>query len=197
MRAERESIFARFATPLAAALLVLLGALAPGRAAFGAEPVAGEYDLKAAFVYQFIHFTEWPAAAFADDDDEGDPSPIVVALVGDDPFRGALERAVRGKTVHGRPLVYRHFPNGNAVGHCHVMFVSASERQRIGPLAAVARQCGALTVGDVEEFTREGGMIRFVTQNKRVRFEIRRSSVEAAGLRLKAQLLKLADIYRE
>jgi hypothetical protein len=195
MRLGTEPIFARLAAALAAALLVLLGALAPGRAAFGAEPVAGEYDLKAAFVYQFVHFTEWPADAFEDDGDE--PSPIVVAVVGDDPFRGSLERAVRGKTVQGRPLVYVHFANANAVGQCHVMFVSASERQRIGQVAAAARQFRALTVGDVEEFTRDGGMIRFVTQNKKVRFEIRRKSVEAAGLRLRAQLLRVAEIYRE
>lgn len=193
MRGSVGPIFARLVTtPWAAALALLLALAAAPRPASGAEPVAGEYDLKAAFVYHFTHYTEWPEEAFEDG-----TSPIVVAVVGEDPFRGALERAVRGKTVGGRPLAYRHFANADALEPCHVLYVSPSERQQLGQIVQDARDFGALTVADMEEFTREGGMVRFLTENKKVRFEIRRKAVEAAGLRIKAQLLKAANIYRE
>jgi hypothetical protein len=187
--------FTRLAAPpwAAASALALLLTLAVGpSAAPGAEPVAGEYDLKAAFVYQFTHYTEWPAESFEDS-----TSPIVVAVVGEDPFRGALERAVRDKTVGGRSLAYRHFANANALEPCHVLYVSPSERQQLGQIVRDAQDFAALTVADTEDFTREGGMVRFLTENKKVRFEIRRKAVEAAGLRIKAQLLKAGHIYQE
>jgi hypothetical protein len=193
MRGRGAPIFAGLVTPLAAVALALLFTLAaaPSPAA-GAEPVAGEYDLKAAFVYHFTHYTDWPAEAFEDEE-----SPIVVAVVGDDPFRGALERAVREKTVGGRRLAYRHFDGVDALEPCHVLYVSRSERLQLGQIVRDARDFGALTVADMEDFTREGGMVRFLTENKKVRFEIRRKAVDAAGIRIKAQLLKAAHIYRE
>jgi hypothetical protein len=189
MRPGKRSIFARFAAPIVALLWVCLATCRP---AIGAEPVADEYDIKAAFIYHFTHFTEWPPKTFPDDG-----SPIVVALVGEDPFRGSLERAVRNKTVHGRRLVYRHFANANAVEACHLLFVSPSERLQLGAVLSDARRFGALTVADMDEFTNAGGMVRFVKEGKKVRFEIRRSSVDEAGLRISSQLLKLARIYDE
>lgn len=188
MRAGNRAIFAGIVARLAALVVVL----APCVRASAAEPVAGEYDLKAAFVYQFTHFTEWPAETFATED-----APIVVAVVGEDPFRGALARAVRDKTVYGRRLAYQHFPDADALAPCHILYVSPSEQHRLAQIVDEAGAFGALTVGDMDGFTRDGGMVRFIKEKNKVRFEIRRDAVDDAGLRLKAQLLRAARVYEE
>ena len=189
MRRAGPPNLAKLLAHLAALLLFLAASARPAR---GDHHVAGEYEIKAAFVYRFTHFTEWPADAFKDGD-----APIVVALVGEDPFGGALEHAVADKVVNGRRLEYRHYPNAKALDRCHVLFVSGSERQQLARILADARAFGALTVGDSDEFTRDGGMIRFMREDNKVRFEIHRQPVVKAGLRLSAQLLKLARIYKE
>ena len=189
MRPGSPPNLAKLLAHLAALLLFLAASARPAR---GDHHVAGEYEIKAAFVYRFTHFTEFRPDTFKDGD-----SPIVVALVGDDPFGGALEHAVADKIVNGRRLEYRHYPNANALDRCHVLFVSGSERQQLAQILADARGFGALTVGDTDEFTRDGGMIRFIREEDKVRFEIHRQPVVKAGLRLSAQLLKLARIYKE
>ena len=84
--------------------------------------VSREYDVKAAFLYNFITFTDWPAAAFS-----GPDSPYVIGVLGEDPFGAALDEIVKGEQIKGRPLVVRRFKRIEDVHHCHILFISSSE----------------------------------------------------------------------
>lgn len=148
-----------------------------------------EYEVKAALIYKFALFIEWPADAFADH-----KSPFIVATVGDDPFGGALEQAVQGKTFNGHPIVVKHFPNAAVLEHCHILYVGASEQ---GDLPQVLEKAGnsTLTVGDSENFTAQGGIFRFFREETRIRFEVNLGVAQRSRLRISSKLLKLAKVY--
>lgn len=167
-------------------LIAWLPALAP--AARGEAP--REYQLKAAFIYNFVQFVEWPAGTFADS-----RAPLVLATVGDDPFQGALDKAVGGKTVGGRPLAVKHFARGADVQGCQMLFVAGGEDDQ---LAAALQKIGntpVLIVGESEGFIRAGGMVRFYEEDNRLRFEVNLKAAARVGLRISSRLLKLARIY--
>ncbi|HEV8607607.1 MAG TPA: YfiR family protein [Tepidisphaeraceae bacterium] len=176
----------RFLAIFAAVFLCFL--LVPPRA--WAEE-AGEYQIKAAFIYNFVQFTDWPASAFSSQDE-----PILLAVVGPDPFHGGLERAVKDKLIGGRSVAVRHFANPDSVDKCHVIFIPAAEN---GGRAALNRLAGksVLTIGDGEDFTRAGGVIRFYREKNRIRFEINVKAADRGKLKISAKLLKLATIYEE
>lgn len=158
--------------------------------AFAQRPT--EYEVKAAFVYNFAKFTEWAPGAFA-----GDDAPIVIGVLGEDPFGAALGRTVRGKTVKGRRLAVRRFSKaGDGLRTCHILFVSASESGRLASVFKHLQGEPVLTVGEIEGFGEKGGMINFVLDQHRIRFEINPEVAERAGLKLSSRLLKLARIVR-
>lgn len=161
-------------------------ALAPG--ARGEAP--REYQLKAAFIYNFVQFVEWPAGTFPDGH-----TPLVLATVGDDPFQGALDKAVGGKTVGGRPLAVKHFARVADVQGCQVLFIGTGQEEQ---LAAVLQRLGnapVLTVGESDGFVRGGGMVRFYEEDNRLRFEVNPNAAARTGLRISSRLLRLARIY--
>jgi hypothetical protein len=148
-----------------------------------------EYQLKAAFLYNFAQFAEWPDDAF-----KGPRGPIVIAVAGENPFGGTLEQAVRGKQLNGREITVRYFPSAAAVEPCHVLFVSASERNNV-PQALQRAGSYCLTVGDVEGFTARGGIFRFLVEDNKVRFEVNIDAAQHARVKISSRLLKLAKIY--
>lgn len=153
------------------------------------DMVAGEYAIKAAFLYNFTKFVDWPGG-------ETTPAaaPFVIAVIGDDPLGPALDEAVRSETVHGRPLTVQRIKSGQPVGDCAILFISQSEA---GHLDAIIRQTGGrpiLTVSDVEGSAAKGVMINFVLKNKSVKFEINRQRAEQAHLKISSKLLGLATI---
>ena len=163
---------------------VSLGTLPPAAAA---EP-AREYLIKAAFLYNFAKFTEWPAAALPDE------SSVQVCVLGDDPFGPALE-SIDGKPIKGRALVVQRITAAEAARGCHVVFVSASEQERLTSVLQALDELPILTIADMPEFTRAGGIITLKTnQQQQVRFEINVAEAKRAGLRLSARLLNLAEL---
>jgi YfiR/HmsC-like len=172
---------------LLAGMLALLAGC--GLTASGAQPiVSSEYAVKAAFLYNFAKFIEWPAGALP-----GPRGPVAFCILGEDPFGGELEQTVAGKMVQGRPVVVLHTEHLDGLARCHILFVGASERSRFDQiLAAVARR-PVLTVGEDEQFRQAGGIINFVLRQNRVRFQIDRRAAERAGLRISSQLLELAE----
>ena len=148
-----------------------------------------EYQVKALFIFNFIQFVEWPAAAFPDA-----ASPIRIGVLGDDPFAGGLEAAVRGETVRQRPLVIARAARVEELQNCHVLFVSRSERPRIPGILSALEGKPILTVGDQPDFARRGGMINFYLEGHKVRFEINRAAAQRGGLKLSSQLLGLARL---
>jgi len=151
-----------------------------------------EYELKAAFLFNFIKFTEWPAAELAKAED-----PIVIAVVGADPFGPALEKTVEGEKVHDRAISVRRFPRMEAAAaNSHVVFVGASEANNVAAILRLLDGKAVLTVSDLDNFAERGGIIHLEKENNRIVFEINVEAVKRAGLVMNAQLLKLAKIVK-
>ena len=165
------------------ALLALLLCLTGGR--FATASPAGEYQIKAAYLLNFARYVEWPAVRL----------PVAQALrvcvLGRDPFDGALS-ALEGRQVNGREVRLRQLEGADQAGECHVVFISESEKRRLGPMLRMLASRGLLLVSDIEGFAEAGGSIGLVTEDGRVRFDINQASLQRDGLRASAQLLRLA-----
>jgi hypothetical protein len=148
-----------------------------------------EYEVKAAFLYNFAKFVEWPDNAFASAD-----APVVFCIVGTNPFDGALERVINDRTAHGRRILVQETAEGTP-GACQLVFVSGSEDGRVARVVQTtqaAQGAPVLTVGESQAFNDAGGMIRLVVEEGGVRFDINAAIAERAGLKFSSQLLKLA-----
>ena len=148
-----------------------------------------EYELKAAFVFNFAKFTEWPEDSFSGPDD-----PFVVGVLGDDPIASMLERNLAEKTIRDRRLVTRRFDGVNALERCHVLFIATSEAPRIDAALQAVGHHPVLTVGETQGFAQRGGMIGFLMEGTRLRFEVNLDAAERTNLRISSQLLKLATL---
>lgn len=155
------------------------------------RPATPEYALKAAFLFQFTRFVEWPAEAFARPD-----APFVIGIVGSDPFGAALDDMVAGETVRRRALVVRRFESGDDLGGCHILFISRSEAARIPALAKALRGRRTLTVADGGEFANGHGTIGFDIVDRRIRLRINLAAAEEAGLTISSKLLRQADVVK-
>ncbi|MCP3960585.1 MAG: YfiR family protein [bacterium] len=152
------------------------------------QPRMEEYDLKAIFISNFLKYVEWPEEAFEDAE-----SPLVVGIQGSDPFGPRLDELVtRLQPIIGRRVVTAAYEPGEPVAEFHVLFVPESERKEVKRMLGGACGQPILTVGEQRGFAEDGGVINFVTDRNRIRFEINLRCAEAGGLELSAQLLKLA-----
>ncbi len=143
-----------------------------------------EYQVKAAFLLNFTKFVEWPQSAFADA-----TAPLNICILGDDPFGPVLDQIVEGETVDQHKLAVRRVQD-NAVSACQILFISNSVSDAAGILATLGP--GVLTVGDSEAFIRQGGVIAFVIENRRVRFDINQAATARESLKLSSKLLSVA-----
>lgn len=169
------------------AVLVLALALARGAAATSAPGM--EYQVKAVFLYNFTQFVDWPAEAFAAPD-----APLVIGILGQDPFENYLDDVVRGEKAGGHPIVVKRFRDIESARDCQLLFVGGEESRRPQAVAAALKDRTILTVGDSEDFSKRGGMIDFVTRQGKIRLQINVGMVRAANLAVSSKLLRLADI---
>ena len=147
-----------------------------------------ENQVKALFLYSFSQFVEWPAEAFPDPQ-----MPLVIAILGDDPFGAYLDEIVRGEKVHNRPLLVQRVYRVADIRTCHILFVSQSESNRLEQILGNLKDRPILTVGEVGSFTQRGGMIRFFTDRNKVRFEVNQESARAASLTISSKLIRTAE----
>ena len=182
-KATQSSMRVR-ATPILRLSLVCLLAVSGGRAQ---ESPPTEYQLKAAFLLNFAKFVEWPPAALAKA-----TSPMVLGILGENPFGAVLERTIRDKTINSRPLVIKEFRSPAEATNCHMLFIGASEKARLPEILAGLRGASVLTVGETDRFTENGGIINFVRQGNKIRFQINEVAAKSAGLRISSKLLSLA-----
>jgi hypothetical protein len=161
------------------------GLLLPGTAA----PRADEYRVKAAFLFNFAKFVEWPASAFP-----SQAAPLNVCVLGADPFGDVLEETLKGRSVGGRSIVARRL--AEVEPGCHLLFVSGSERRRLAVIAEQLRSESVLTISEDEGFNALGGMIELFTEGESVQFNISPSAVERSGLHASARLIALAANQR-
>jgi hypothetical protein len=173
---------------LAACLVVGATAATPANAVAQAS-ASPEYQLKAVFLFNFAQFVEWPAGAFA-----GPDTPLVIGVLGEDPFGSYLDETVRGETVNGRPYEVQRYRGVEEIGTCHILFVSRRGADRLQGVLDSLRGRSILTVSDAEGFAGRGGMIRFVTDRNRIRLRINLEAAQAADLTLSSKLLRPAQI---
>jgi hypothetical protein len=165
--------------------LLCAGALASVCAAGDKPP--SEYEVKAACLYNFAKFVEWPKDRFAEPD-----TPIVIGVYGVDPFGRILDDTVKGRTVNERPIVVKRIDRLGDLGKSHILFVSRSENQRLVQLLGKRAIEGVLTVGESDEFIRRGGVINFKIKEGKVRFQVNQQAAERAGLKISSQMLRLS-----
>ena len=150
-----------------------------------------EYQVKAAYLYNFAKFVEWPEGMFA-----GPAAPIVFGILGEDPFGDALE-AAKDRTIKGRKLQIRRFASLNDTTMCHILFISRSEKKNLAAILQKFGEAPMLLVGDMEEFAQRGGMINLALQNESVTLEINVDALNRAGIKVNSRLLNVARIVRE
>jgi hypothetical protein len=167
-----------------AAVLLLNSLLLLGGNARASE--FDEYAVKAAFLYNFAKFVEWPPEKFASAD-----APLLICIVGENPFGGALA-TLSGKSVDRRPVEVRNIPTTTSLDPCHIVFLGRAEQDSFKPLLAKLARLPILTVSDIGDFTRSGGMIGLIEAEQRIRFSINLTAARRANLNLSSQLLKLA-----
>ena len=191
MQTESKTNVMRRRSPfLSCLMLLLLTFAAPcGGAQEAAVP---EADLKAAFLYNFTKFVEWPAEAFASDD-----APFVVGIFGDDDFAGTLRKLLQDKKAHGHPFIVKKLTNSNETKGCQILFFREFETKRFGQLYESVKRSPILTVGESEEFLDAGGMFNLFFEDKQLRFEVNPAPAENAKLSISSKLLRLAKKVRK
>jgi uncharacterized protein DUF4154 len=168
------------------ALLLFAFTAAPLHPAGAGGP--SEYEVKAAFLYNFARFIEWPLDA------PGEERTFVVTVLGRDPFGRALDDTLRGKKIDDKPVVVRRVLRSDEVGRSHIVFISDSESDRLPAILKSLEAAPVLTVGEMNQFAERGGVIRFKVDQERIRLEINVAAAQRSRLRISSQLLKLARI---
>jgi hypothetical protein len=168
----------------ALAAAVMLPAVA---AAQSGEP--SEYEVKAAFLFNFTKFVEWPDSSF-----DSPHAPIVIGIVGDDPFGESLVRLVAGQKAQGRAIAIIKYRHSDDLRRCQILFISASERSRSAQILASLQETGVLTVSDIDGFAKIGGAVQLVIEENRVRFVVNLDAATQNKLRVSAKLLALARV---
>jgi hypothetical protein len=152
-----------------------------------AQENPSEYQLKAAFLFNFAKFVEWPPQAFPETN-----SPIVIGVLGTNVFGSDLERTIRNKTVNNHPFQFKEFTSATEAIHCHILFVSPSEKDRLRQIVEALHNASVLTVSETDQFLTAGGMINFTIENNKIRFQINDEHAKKAGLKISSKLLSLA-----
>jgi hypothetical protein len=146
-----------------------------------------EYQIKAAYLFNFAKFVQWPEPSSANPS-----SPMIFGVLGDNVFQDDLEKTIHGKAINQHPLEFREFHSVAEATNCQILFISPSEVKRLPEILQNLRGTGVLTVSEMDHFVEAGGMINFVIEEKKVRFQINNEAAKKAGLQISSKLLSLA-----
>jgi hypothetical protein len=153
----------------------------------GQQATPSEYEVKATYLYNFARFTEWPVKGVDTKDNS-----FAVCVLGRDPFGSVLDTILAGEAIDGKHMVHRRISAVQDAGSCRILFISSSEKSRLKETLAVLEKMSVLTVSDIPDFSAQGGMIQFVVEQDKVRFEVNLQTAGEAGLMLSSELLKVA-----
>jgi hypothetical protein len=162
--------FYRAMAPAMVGLLLVISWLSGVAGGRVQAQAADEYQIKAAFLY----------------------NQLVVGLIGDDPFGSTIDQTISGKSINGRQLTIQRLKWGQNLRECHILFIAASERKRLAQILESLRGANVLTVSELDKFCLQGGLINFILEENKVRFEINLDAAEQAGLKISSRLLTLA-----
>lgn len=147
-----------------------------------------EHDIKAAFLYNFAQFVDWPTNAFSDA-----TAPIVIGILAADPLGKSLDQITRNEVVRHRRLIVHRYKRSEDIGTCHILFISQSESAHSDQILDRFRGKPILTVGETDGFIARGGIIRFAPAKDRLRLKINTSAAKSANLIISSKLLRVAD----
>lgn len=151
----------------------------------------GEYEVKAAFMYNFLKFIEWPDNAFSDYH-----TSINLCVLGDDPFGSTLD-SVHGETINDKKIIIKHYYDIDGLEKCNALFISSSEKERLTKILKTLSGLNILTISDTKSFAQQGVLINFYIEENKVRFEINQDAVSRSGIKISSKLLNLAKIVHD
>jgi hypothetical protein len=163
--------------------------LAGGSMAVSLAQTATEYQVKAAFLFNFTHFVEWPAQAFS-----STQSPMVIGILGKDPYGRTLSQIISGEKAGEHPLFIKVYSGSEDVSGCQLLFINAGRKEAEETILKLKGR-SILTISDNPDFLRQGGMIRFFTRNNKIQLEINPEAIKAANLVVSSGLLRQVDIF--
>jgi hypothetical protein len=152
---------------------------------------SSEYLIKAGFIYNFAKLVDWPSTAFNQPD-----SPIVIGILGADPFGPIIDRVLAGKKVNDHGFLIKRIKSAADAKDCQILFISASESPHVGDDIRLTKNVPVLTIGEVPGFANRGGIINLTLENSKVRFEVNVDAAKAADLNISSRLLALAKIVQ-
>jgi len=147
------------------------------------------YQVKAVFLFNFTQFVEWPASAFPEAQ-----APLVIGILGTDPFGNYLDNTVEGEKINGRPITVQRYENVEQAKACHILFVNVAQTNQLQKVLTGLKGHGILTVGENNGFIRQGGIVRFLEENNKIRLQINQEAAREADLTISSKLLRLAEI---
>jgi hypothetical protein len=168
-----------------------LGVFVVAMLACAATAQSREYQVKAAFLYNFAQFVDWPSATFVNTN-----TPFSIGILGDDPFDGSLDETIQGETVNGHKIAAVRSQRIEDLKNCQIIFVCRSEKKRVAEILTELDSKPILTVSEIDGFARDGGGINFFLAGSKVRFEINPGAAQSDGLKISSQLLSLGKIVQ-
>ncbi len=180
------SVLRKIATPHLALLLMLFSTTL--LRAQSASP--REYQIKAAFLFNFAQFVELPGSSFS-----SSQAPFVIGVLGKNPFGTYLEETVTDEVINGHPIVVKYFDDIEEVKVCHILFINFTDPTKLELINTSLEGRNILTVSDAPYFLNKGGMIRFYTRNNKTQLQVNMEAVKATNLVISSKLLRLAEIY--
>jgi hypothetical protein len=168
--------------PLAAVAGILLASSLPAQKL---KPT--ENELKAVYLFNFARFTQWPSSTGNEKN-----GSFLICVLGQDPFGASLDAVVSGETIGGNPVVAKRISRSQDALSCQVLYISSSEEGQLKEVLNAVDKASVLTVSDIPQFSRRGGIVQFVMENNRVRFEVNLANATGARLNLSSELLKVA-----
>jgi hypothetical protein len=169
--------------------MIQVSALLCGLVIGGQAQPAGEYQVKAAFLFNFAKFVQWPPDAFPRPD-----APLQICVLGPDPFGVEFEQSIVEKIVQGHRITVAHPDDVPHARACHILYIASSEKRRMGDILDGLKGASVLTVADTPHFIQSGGIINFVLDKDEVRFEINLKAADLAHLKLSARFLSVAKL---
>jgi YfiR/HmsC-like len=157
----------------------------------GQQAKASEYEVKAVYLFNFAKFVDWPANVT-----KSQPGPFTICVLGKDPFGPVLDATVADESIGGKRVVARRIAEPPEAFDCQILYISSSEEGRLNTIFGGLARMAILTVSDIPQFSQHGGMIEFVLQGNKIRFDVNLGAAQQAGLSLSSQLLKVASNVR-
>jgi hypothetical protein len=186
-----KNIFRFFSSPYAGFIKLAscgwLIFILPVSLLYAQNKTAGEYQVKAVFLFNFTQFVEWPQGIF-----HSMQEPFVIGVTGENPFGSYLNATVSGEKCGTHPIIIKYFRRIEDIGNCHMLYIHSDDLEEVKKILASIPQKNILTVNDLAGFTKEGGMIQFYIEDNKIRLRINAQRSKAAGLNISSKLLSIA-----